>query len=169
MVCESFELCIASAHGRPRGLPRAGYGIPMRLGAKRKMFSWGSEEPVLSVAGACTSPFPFVRTFCSAAGSEGALVRVSSAAAASAACRRVLAPDIVAALGDYESQSIIENSSIRLSTRELSVNAAEYVVFCLPPEGNVGEHEGCVNRDSVTGCSPRTSFVLGGVSSCSSN
>lgn len=72
----------------------------MRFGAKRKMFSLGSEASVASAAEACRAPFPFVSVFCSAAGSGAALVGVSCAAAAAmAACRRVLAPDMIAVGG----------------------------------------------------------------------
>lgn len=77
------------AFGRGRGKECA----PIRFGTKRKMFSFGPEDPLVAAMGVCAPPFPFVRTFCSATGSGRVLVGVSSAAAR-AACRRVLAPDI---------------------------------------------------------------------------
>lgn len=77
--------------------------VPIRFGTNRKMFSCGPDAPVVSVAAPCASPLPFVRIFCSAAGSGAGeslvfAVEVSSAAAAAAkaACRRVRAPDMMA-------------------------------------------------------------------------
>lgn len=61
---------------------------------KKKMFSvdwvvWAMPSP-----GARAEPLPLTTTCCSGGGSGLALVGVSSAAAARAACLRVLAPDM---------------------------------------------------------------------------
>lgn len=68
---------------------------PIKFGAKRKIFSVGSEAPAASTC-VCASPLPFVRTFCSVMDSGAALVGVFSVAAAAAACRLVLLSDMTA-------------------------------------------------------------------------
>lgn len=70
-----------------------GQCVPIRLGTKRNMFSLDRGAPDASSAWA--APLPFMTTCSSGCDSGSALVGVSIAAAARAACRRVLAPDMM--------------------------------------------------------------------------